>query len=259
MVDARYLRKATTLSIRSLSYLAVQRDKAQPNQVAAGGGGAAAAPDAGAAQIPQQFADVLTSAIPTEPLTAYTAILGLIVGVIDATKPHQYLPLRWWLYAGFLVLIVVAVGVTYAHKANGPDGPRAPAKTRVFPWVEGLAALIAGAAWGLAMPGSALNGQLTGNLRAITSAVIAIGGAAVLAVVFVPPLKGGTKNPGESPSGGAPARQRALAPSGLSPAPVLDASPAPDAPPSAAAGEPAAVGAPVADPIGHPDEPPVEP
>jgi hypothetical protein len=41
--------------------------------------------------------------------------------------------------------------------------------------------------------------SLTGNLRAITSALIAIGAAAVLAIVFVPPLKAGTSGPGESP------------------------------------------------------------
>jgi hypothetical protein len=121
------------MSIRSLTYLAVQRDKAQPSQPAGGGGGMAAAPPPAGPEIPQQFVDVLTSAIPTEPLVAYTAILGFIAGTIDARKPDEYLPLRWTIYGGFLVLIVVAVGVTYLRKANAPDGPKPPAKKRVFP------------------------------------------------------------------------------------------------------------------------------
>src|SRR5674536_65627 len=79
-------KRGAGMSIRSLTMLAVARDKTAPSAPARGGGGeAAAAPDgtvagpparrpAGqpAAQVgvPQQFADVPTSAIPTEPLTA---------------------------------------------------------------------------------------------------------------------------------------------------------------------------------------------
>jgi hypothetical protein len=45
------------------------------------------------------------------------------------------------------------------------------------------AALIAASAWGLAMPGSALNTELSGNVAKITAASIAIGGSALLALV----------------------------------------------------------------------------
>ncbi len=166
---------------------------------------AAEAP-AAAADIPQEFVDVLTSAIPTEPLVAYTAILGFIAGVANAATSREYLPLRWCIFGAFLVLIVIAVGVSYSRNAADPTTGSLKREARL-PWAEGGAALLAGAAWGLAMPGSAFNGQLTGNVRAIASAIIAIGAAAVLAVLFVPPLKTGTsKNGGMSPTTGAMAR-----------------------------------------------------
>jgi hypothetical protein len=74
------------MSIRSLSNLAVERDKAPPGEAAMGGAGGAAD-----GQVPQQFADVLTSAIPTEPLSAYTAAVGVVAGL----KTANYLPFRW--------------------------------------------------------------------------------------------------------------------------------------------------------------------
>ncbi|MDQ6948350.1 MAG: hypothetical protein M3256_19330, partial [Actinomycetota bacterium] len=57
------------------------------------------------------------------------------------------------------------------------------------------------ATWGLAMPGSALNVELGGMIRLLTSAAITIGAAAVLSLLFAPQLKTGTKTPGESPPG----------------------------------------------------------
>jgi hypothetical protein len=46
------------------------------------------------------------------------------------------------------------------------------------------------------MPGSALNVELTGSVRTLTTAAIAIGAAAVLGMVFAPQLKVGTSSPG---------------------------------------------------------------
>jgi hypothetical protein len=182
------------MSIRSLAALAVARDKAAPSAPAAGGGGAAAAaPPPGAPVIPQSFADVLVSAIPTEPLSAYTAIVGIAVGTVDLNNPRSYLGFRWGCYGAFLVLTLLAVAVSYSKKANGPQGP---VGRRRFPWAEGASALIAAGAWGLVMPGSALNVQLTGTVRTLTSASIAVGAAAVLGLVFAPQLKVGTKSPG---------------------------------------------------------------
>jgi hypothetical protein len=54
-----------SMSIRSMSNLAVERDKAAPGMPAKGG-----AAGAEGAEVSQQFVDALTSAIPTEPLSA---------------------------------------------------------------------------------------------------------------------------------------------------------------------------------------------
>ena len=186
------------MSIRTLTTLAIARDKAAPGQPASGGGGQAAVANATTGPaIPQQFVDVLTSAIPTEPLAAYTALIGIAAGTVDLMRPRAYLGFRWGAFAAFALLTVLAVAVSNIRKLTGPGGVVNPANRRAFPWAEGGAALIAAVAWGLAMPGSALNTQLTGTVRTITAASIAIGGAAILSLVFAPQLKTGTKSPGE--------------------------------------------------------------
>src|SRR5580700_5970107 len=64
---------------------------------------ATGAPAFAGAPVAQQFVDVLISAIPTEPLAAYTAIVGITVGSIDISHPHSYLVFRWFSYAAFLI------------------------------------------------------------------------------------------------------------------------------------------------------------
>jgi hypothetical protein len=198
------------LSIRSLAALAVARDKAAPDQPAGGGAGQAAlvqtdgtvaAQPAGQppAQggVPQRFADVLISAIPTEPLAAYTALIGIAAGGIDVAHPRAYLAFRWWVYGAFLALTLVAVWVAYYRASRGPAGTNDQSNRRSFPWAEAAAALTAAATWGLAMPNSPLNVQVSGTARTLASASIAIAGASVLSLVFAPQLKTGTNSPGE--------------------------------------------------------------
>jgi hypothetical protein len=180
------------MSIRSLTSLAVERDIAPPGQLAKGGAGGA-----GGGAIPQQFTDAITSAIPTEPLAAYTAVVGVVAGV---TTGDSYLPFRWAALAAFLVVIAAAVYVSYLTKAT--LGPRSlkEGNRRTFPAIELASALIAGLAWGLAMPGSALNVALKGNAATIAAASIAIGGAAVLSLL-TPWLTKASKTPGQVEAG----------------------------------------------------------
>jgi hypothetical protein len=180
------------MSIGSLTTLAIEREKAPPQTVAKGG-------SAGAAngQLPQTFKDALTSAIPTEPLAAYTAAIGLLTGI--SASSGKYLPFRWSAFALFLIITGVSVELSYTlkRKSPGPVGVTAanaaadnphPKPPRTIPALEIFAALLAATAWGLAMPGSALNTQLTGNVATISAGAIAIGGAAILALVslFLP-------------------------------------------------------------------------
>jgi hypothetical protein len=206
------------MSIRTLTALAVARDKARPGTPAGGGVGEAAVtqPDgtargrvAGAPPekggTPQQFVDVLVTAIPTEPLAAYTALLALVVATLDgAPLPHDtraYLPLRWWIYGAFLAVIVAAVWLGYYRATRGPSGLR-PSNRRRIPLPELASALIAGASWGLVMPGGPLNAQLSdaagGVGRALATGCIVIGAGAVLSFVQAPQLRGGSRTPGES-------------------------------------------------------------
>jgi hypothetical protein len=182
------------MSVRSLAALAVARDAAPAGQPAGGGGGAAAVapggqPGAGAgATVPQGLVDVLTSAIPTEPLAAYTALVGITAGAVGSA--NTYLPFRWWAYAVFLVVVFISVWVAYrrASKAAGVGNQRKLS----FPVTEAAAALLAASGWGLAMPGSPLNVQLTGTPRTLASASIVIGIGALLTLAFGPQLKVGT-------------------------------------------------------------------
>jgi hypothetical protein len=188
------------MSIRSLSALAVARDAAPAGKPAGGGGGTAAVTPAGgqqvaaASEVPQSFTDVLVSAIPTEPLTAYTALVGITVGAVDQSKPQSYLAFRWWAYAVFLVVVLVAVWVAYRRKSKEAttDPKAANPRPLSFPWAEACAALLAAGGWGLAMPGSPLNAQLTGTPRTLAIATVVIGVAALLTLAFAPQLKVGT-------------------------------------------------------------------
>ena len=153
------------MSVRSLTTLAVERDRADPASPVAGGGGrtAANAPDG---TVPQGFTDVLISAIPTEPLAACTALVGVAVGAVNATDPRAYLSFRWWCFAGFVVLTILAVYASYLRDLKAPStgAPPPPKEThRRFPLAEIIAASIAAAAWGLVMPGSPLNVQMSGT------------------------------------------------------------------------------------------------
>jgi hypothetical protein len=174
------------MSISALTTLAVERERAAPGSGKVMGG----KKGIGAAGVPQDFKDALVAAIPTEPLSAYTAALGILVGIpiAGANAEGKYLPFRWAAFAVFILATVSTVIVSYTLKRRspGPVGVEAAAQTskpRPVPWAEMFAAAIAAAAWGLAMPGSALNTQLSGNPARITAGSIAIGGAALLSVV----------------------------------------------------------------------------
>ncbi|MGH3430690.1 MAG: hypothetical protein ACRDQZ_24515, partial [Mycobacteriales bacterium] len=189
------------MSIRSLAALAVARDKA-PRGKAAGGGAAEAAvtqpsgaaggrlagtpPERGGA--PQQFVDVLVSAIPTEPLAAYTALVGVTVGALSPPDARAYLPFRWSAYGVFLGVIISTVWIAYYRASRGPAGT-SRCNRRGFPLAEVSVALVAGAAWGLAMPGSPLDALFTGTAHTLAAAVIIIGATAVLTLLQAPQLK----------------------------------------------------------------------
>ena len=166
------------MSLRALSTRASWRDqRAAPaaalEQPEPAGGG----PPAAAGAELEKSQGALTDAIPTEVLGPYTAIVAIIVA--NASTTNKYEALRWWTYVISLVFIIVYQLAAYLRK------PKAT-RPRKWPFVETLGALIAFAAWGLAMPGSPLTLRVTGSNFAIASAIIAIGGAAVLGLLSLP-------------------------------------------------------------------------
>jgi len=178
------------MSVRSLTNLAVERDIADPHTPAQGT----------TRKTESGFVDALTSAIPTEPLAAYTAAVGVVAGL----KAGNYLPFRWGAFVVFLVLTVASIFIAYVNKDPNASSNEAAAKRnkRSYPAIEMVAALVAAVAWGLAMPGSALNTMLKGNDGSITAAAIIITGAAVLSLL-TPWLAKGAKSPQSNSPGGA--------------------------------------------------------
>lgn len=63
---------------------------------------------------------------------------------------------------------------------------RAAGKKRRFPWLETAAAAVAFAAWGLVMPASPLNAELSGDDRVIWTVIITVLGVGVLGLLGVP-------------------------------------------------------------------------
>lgn len=175
------------MSIRSLTTLAVARDAAG-HQASVGGGTAGA----GNGSKEQTFTDALTSAIPTEPLAAYTALIAVIAA---SKSPDHYLAVRWWVYAAFLVIVVASVEVSYLVKVSRPVpvGVHQDRRRRL-PFPEILSATVAAAAWGLVAPGSGLQVMLRGGIATIAMACISIGGAALLSLM-APALTQGSNTP----------------------------------------------------------------
>lgn len=171
------------MSLQALSQRAVWRDTAPPLPplgTTAGepvGGGEpveATGPAVAAAQL-QKATNALTTAIPTEVLGPYTAIVAIIVA--NSSRFDSLAALRWWTYGVSMAFIVVYEFVTYRRSST---------TKRRLPWVELSGALIAFAAWALAMPGSPLTISVHAADFAIASAMIAIGGAALLGLISFP-------------------------------------------------------------------------
>lgn len=82
-------------------------------------------------------------------------------------------------YGATLLFIVLWLGVAYYRD-------RAAGKKRRFPWLEAAAAAVAFAAWGLVMPESPLNAELSGDDRVIWTVIITVLGVGVLGLLGVP-------------------------------------------------------------------------
>jgi hypothetical protein len=163
------------MSLSTLSTIAAQRDKGVPIR-------SKPKPDSAEetrATEERGYMNVLVSAIPTEPLALYTFLTAGIVATIDAGET-QRLGLRWGIYGATIVFIAAWLGAAYLR-----GRPKGAAKRRL-PVVETAAAVIAFAAWGLVMPESPLNAELTGDDRVVWTLIITVAGAGLLGLLGVP-------------------------------------------------------------------------
>jgi short subunit fatty acids transporter len=104
-------------------------------------------------------------------------------------------------FAVFLIVTTVSIHSSYQTKYKLTALSLAKENKRRFPMVEIVSGLVAAIAWGLAMPGSALNTTLSGNDGAIAAAAIVIGGATVLSLL-TPVLTTGSTPPTQDHSDG---------------------------------------------------------
>jgi hypothetical protein len=202
------------MSIRTLTTIAAQRDEGKPRRPAAITAAEGSASAQEQAKLPSTLTDSLISAIPTEILGPYTAMIGIIVGLL--VSRDDYLPLRWAVYGATAALVVAAVIVLYGQKKGG--------RGRTVPFAEVTAATVAFGVWGLVMPGSPLEGAInSGTTRAITDAVLAFG-ATVLLTLIGAPLTKASKSANDNP--GSDTTDQNMAPVDEKPA-VVNPSPEP--------------------------------
>lgn len=145
------------VSAKSLAQLAEDRDTKQPGQSVNGSTG------------------VLVATVPTEALTAYTAVIGV---VLAANIGASYGPFRWSAYGVFIVLAVLAPLVLVKRRAAATTDK----DMRKVPVPECLTAGVAAAAWGLVMPGNPLSMIINGNALVFATTAILVGSAAMISL-----------------------------------------------------------------------------
>ena len=142
------------------------------------------------------FAQLLVAQIPSEALLAYTTLLALF-----SVGGASYNTGRWGLYAAALVVCAVAVLASYLAQRNygfedtqpvpepGADAS-APAQTSGLvklhlPYLPVLAAVLSMAVYGLTVPGSPLQFEISGTAFGIWSGSLAVAGG-VLMMILAP-------------------------------------------------------------------------
>jgi hypothetical protein len=135
------------------------------------------------------FGELLVAQIPSEPLLAYTTLLALFTG-----SGMSYNPGRWGLYVAAIVVCAAAVLASYCAQRDygfeDTDAPSAPAYITSLgrlhlPFLPILTAVVSMAVYGLTVPGSPLQYELSGPTFAICSGCLAVGGGVMMSM-FAP-------------------------------------------------------------------------
>jgi hypothetical protein len=123
----------------------------------------------------QSYLGLLVNAIPTELLALYTFVLAAIVATIDG-KDDPLETLRWFLFGVTVAIIGAWLVAAYFRR------PKSERK-RKFPIAEVSAAMVAFAAWGLAMPESPLGIKYSGDDLTVRTVLITAAGVLLLGFI----------------------------------------------------------------------------
>lgn len=165
------------MSLSSSANLAVARDAADPA-------------DTGVTVDDQEvsWGKALVSVIPTEVLAAYTAGLGLAVGLAQApAAADAYLTFRFAWYFGWLLATPVIAWILFRRKAKAHPTVVATevAGRKAVLRPEVVAPTVAAAAWFTAMPGSPWQVHLGGSAFQLT-ALVALSVGSLLVCLITP-------------------------------------------------------------------------
>ncbi len=123
----------------------------------------------------RSYFSTLVAAIPTEPLALYTFLVATIVATIEPGG-DEHLFLRWVIYLAMIGVIVLWLWSSYRRNRDSQE-------SRSFPVLETMSAVVAFAAWGLAMPESPLNAALSSDNRTIWTAIVTVVGVLILGML----------------------------------------------------------------------------
>lgn len=138
------------------------------------------------------FGQLLVAQIPSEALLAYTTLLALF-----SAGGSTYRAGRWGVYAAAIVVCAAVVLSSYFAQrdydfadASLARRPRATWRGLHLPILPTVSAMAAMAVYGLTVPGSPLQAELSGTAFAIWSGCLAVTGGVMMAI-FAPFLSKG--------------------------------------------------------------------
>lgn len=206
------------MSLLALGSVAIGRDLAAPGQTltrdATVPRARAVARPADGAHVPEaaaligspngavaSFGQLLVAQIPAEALIAYTTLLALFSaaditvnagGTSFTTANTSYAAGRWIVYAAAIVVCAAVVPSSYfAQRDYSFDDAdeatvSAPSGRRLhLPILPTVAAMVSMAIYGLTVPGSPLQSEVSGVAFGICSGCLAVGGGVVMSI-FAP-------------------------------------------------------------------------
>jgi hypothetical protein len=165
------------------------------------------------------FGQLLVAQIPSEALLAYTTVLALFTA---AESGQDYQAGRWIVYAASLLVCAAAVLGSYFAQRNyqfddtppppsgsaapvvdDPAQPSTPPPSKLaalhLPILPATSAVLAMAVYGLTVPGSPLQTEISGAAFAIWSGSLAVAGGVMMSILA--PFLG--KGNGATPAAGA--------------------------------------------------------